>query len=353
MTPSPNDPTPRPSGPDSPGPPAATPASAPPGGRAPGSRHRRRLLAGGAVFGVVALAAGGALIAGVGRAGAAVLTNCQATPSSCGYPDATNTGVPAGTTLKTVPAQVSSGPGWSYNAANNDVVVTGNGTVLSGLSLSTELLINASNVTVKNVQVVTNGNFGIALTHTTGVTIQNSTISGSSAGRVSSAVDDVYGDSTGITLTGNNISNFRTAIQISTGMVSGNYIHDPGYISGDHTNGFYVNGGTEPLTIQGNTILNSLSQTDAINLDAGTGGGSVTNKTIKNNLLAGGSYTIYGGNSLGNATSNIVITGNRFGQLYYSTSGQYGPVAYFTSAATGSQWSGNIWDTTAATIPSP
>jgi Right handed beta helix region len=350
MTASPSTPSHIPGGQNSP----ATPGSVTPRSGAPGSRRRRRLLAGGAVFGVVALAAGGALIGGVGRASAAVLTNCSAKPSSCGYPDATNTGVQAGTTLKTVPAQVSSGPGWSYNATNNDVVVTGNGTVLSGLSLSSELLINASNVTVKNVQIVASGGFGIALTHTTGVTIVNSAISGSAgAGRLSSAVEDVYGDSTGITLTANNISNYRTAIQISTGTVTGNYIHDPGYVSGDHTNGFYVNGGTQPLTISGNTILNSLGQTDAINLDAGTGGGSVTNKTVKNNLLAGGSYTIYGGAALSDPTSNIVITGNRFGQLYYAKSGQYGPIAYFDPTATGSQWSGNIWDTTGATIPSP
>jgi hypothetical protein len=42
----------------------------------------------------------------------------------------------------------------------------------------------------------------------------------------------------------------------------------------------------------------------------------VANKTIENNFLAGGSYTIYGGDALSNPTPNIVITGNRFAQLY-------------------------------------
>ena len=37
---------------------------------------------------------------------------------------------------------------------------------------------------------------------------------------------------------------FKTAIQISTGLAHGNYIHNPGYIAGDHTNGFFANGGT-------------------------------------------------------------------------------------------------------------
>jgi hypothetical protein len=332
--------------------PPALPAS---GARAPAGRRGRML--GAAALGVATLAAAGALAGGgaEGQARAAVLTNCAATPSSCSYSDATNTGVPRGTTLKSVPSQVSSGPGWYYNAAGNDVIVNVSGTVLSGLYIPYNLVINASNVTVKNVQVVTNSAFGISLTHTTGVTIENSTISGqnSAAGRVGSAIDDVYGDSAGMVIDDNNIYYFKTAIQISTGLVDGNYIHDPGYVAGDHTNGFYVNGGTKPLTIQNNTIYDSLGQTDAINLDAGSSGVPVANKTVVNNLLAGGAYTIYGGTALGNPTSNIVIKGNRFGQLYYPLSGQWGPVAYFDSTGTGNVWSGNFWDSTGQAIPSP
>jgi Right handed beta helix region len=324
---------------------------------APAARGRRpgRML-GAAVLGAAALAAAGALtMGGAGRADAAVLTNCAAMPSACGYPDATNTGVPAGTTLKQVPSQISSGPGWSYNAADGEVIVTGNGTVLSGLYIPYTLEIEASNVTVNDVQVVSAGSFGISLIHTAGVTIENSTVSGQNAttGHVGSAIDDVYGDSTGLVLKDNNIFDFKTAIQISAGLAEGNYIHDPGYVSGDHTNGFYTNGGTAALTIEDNTIFNSLSQTDAINLDAGGSGVTVANKTVEGNFLAGGSYTIYGGAANNNPTSGIVITGNRFGQQYYPTSGQYGPAAYYTPTATGNTWSANIWDTTGQTIPAP
>ncbi len=329
---------------------AAIPA--PPAPRAPAGRR----LAGAAVLGAAVLAAAGALAGGAARADATVLTNCAPTPGTCSYPGAATTGVPAGTTLKQVPAQVTSGPGWTWNATTKTAVVTGKGTVLSGLSISGTLQINADNVTVKNVKVTTGGNFGISLTHTAGVTIANSTISGQNAttGRVSYAIDDVYGDSTGTTIKANNISDFRTAVQISTGLADGNYIHDPGFAPGDHTNGFYVGGGTQPLTIQNNTIFDSLGQTDAINLDAATPGPAapVANKTIRNNLLAGGSYTIYAGAASGSPTSGIVITGNRFGQNYYPQSGQYGPVAYFNPTGTGNTWTGNIWDTTAKTVPS-
>ncbi len=310
-------------------------------------------------LGVAALAAASALAVGgtAGRADAAVATNCAAKPSSCGYPDATNTGVPAGTALKAVPGQLTSGPGWTWNASTGTVTVTAKGTVLSGLAITGTLQISASSVTVKNVQVTSGGNFGISLAHTTGVTIQNSTISGqnSTTGRVSYAIDDVYGDSTGMIIKANNISSFRTAVQVSTGQVDSNYIHNPGYVAGDHTNGIYVNGGTQPLMIWNNTIFDSMGQTDAINLDAGTPGPSapVASKTISDNLLAGGAYTLYGGAAGGSPTSNIVIQDNRFGQLYYPKSGLYGPAYYFDAAGTGNKWSMNIWDTTGQTVPAP
>jgi hypothetical protein len=324
---------------------------------AAGARPGRRSRAAAAVLGVAALAAAGVLAGGGAgsRADAAVLTNCAANPVTCGYPGATNTGVPSGTTLKSVPSQVSSGTGWSYNAADSQVTVTGNGAVLSGLYIPYTVEIDASNVTLKNDQIVTGGAFAISLRHTTGVTIENSVISGTNAtsGRVNVAIDDVYGDSTGLNITGNNISAFRTAMQVSAGLVQGNYIHDPGYISGDHTNGIVTNGGTTAMTINDNTIFNSLGQTDAISLDAATAGATVSNKTISNNFLAGGGYSIYGGDGQSNPTSKIVITGNRFGQQYFAKGGQFGAVAYYNPAGTGSTWTGNIWDTTAQAIAAP
>src|SRR5580658_518715 len=270
--------------------------------------------------------------------------DCIMVPHTCGFPDATNTVVPSGMVLRSVPSQVSSGPGWSYTAADKDVVVTVDGTVLSGLSIPCNLVIDASNVTVQDVEVVTGGNFGISLTHTTGVTIEDSTISGQNltSGRVDSAIDDVYGDSTGIVIKNNNISRFRTGVQISTGMITGNYIHDPGYIPGDHTNGIYVGGTTEPLTIYGNTIFNDLGQTDDINLDASTSGQAVANKYVVDNLLAGGGYSIYGGGARNGRTSNIVIEDNDFGRLYYQKGGRYGAAAYVNQQQSGNVWSGNV-----------
>ena len=321
----------------------------PPGAHAfRGHRSRALMLAVAAVFTVGIIAAVGALVSH-----ASALTNCATTLSACHFPNAANTGVPAGTVLKTVPGQVSSGPGWSYNATDKAVIVTVNGTVLSDLYIPYNLEIDASNVTVKNVEVVTGGNFGISLTHTTGVTIEDSTISGQNltSGRVNSAIDDVYGDSTGIVIEDNNISRFRTGVQVSAGLIADNYIHNPGYIHGDHTNGIYVGGTTKPLMIYGNTIFNDLGQTDDISLDASRSGQDVANKIVVDNLLAGGGYSIYGGGARHDRTSNIVIEYNEFGRLYYPKGGRYGPVAYFNLRQAGNVWSGTSPSGQAAEVP--
>jgi Right handed beta helix region len=324
------------------------------------SKARSRLVAAAAVAAGIAAAAlvVAAIVPSAAMAAthAAAQLNCAAAPSSCGLPDATNTGVPAGMTLKTVPGQVSSGPGWSYDP-RGWVEVSGNGANLSGLYIPYNLDISASNVTINDVQVVTSGpsSFGISLRHTANVTIENSTISGVNAttGRVADAIDDIYGDSTGMVIKDNNISDWRTGVQVSSGLVTGNYIHTPGFAAGDHTNGIYDTGSTQPLTISGNTILNSFAQTDDITLEASSSGTTVANKTITGNLLAGGGYSIYAGASLGNTTANIIVTGNRFSTQYFPQGGMYGPAAYYNSAGTGNTWTGNTWDTTGQTVAAP
>jgi hypothetical protein len=127
----------------------------------------------------------------IGASGAARgACDCVTTPHACGFPDGTNTGVPSGMALRSVPSQVSSGPGWHYNAADGDVVVTVNRTVLSGLYIPYDLVIDASDVTVRDVKVMAGGYFGISLRHTKDVTIEDSTISGQNltSGRVDATI---------------------------------------------------------------------------------------------------------------------------------------------------------------------
>ena len=278
---------------------------------------------------------------------AAVPLNCAAAPSKCGYPGSSNTGVPAGTALKAVPGQVSSGPGWHYDS-RGWVEVTGNGATLTGLNIPYNVDVQASNVTLNDDNITTAGTFGVSLRHTAGATIENSTINGANtgAGRVNAAVSDVYGDSTGTLVKNNNISDFRIGVQLPAGTIAGNYVHDPGYINGDHTDGIMAGGSTTPATITGNTVFITLGQTCAVTIDASSTGQEVANQTVTGNFLSGGAYALYAGAGNNDHTANIHITGNRFGQQYFAKSGQYGADAYYTPTDPGNTWTGNVWDTT-------
>jgi hypothetical protein len=313
-------------------------------------RRRRRHIAVAVAAAAVVAVGGAALALGTtwspGHAG--VSLNCAAKPSACGYPDATNTGVPAGTTLKDVPGQVTSGPGWSYSAGT--VIVTGNNAVLNDLNIAGDVSVKATGVTLSNDKITTSGIFGVSLRHASGTTITHSDVGGTNAttGRVNYAIDDIYGDSTGLTIKDSNITDWRVGLNADTGTVTGNYIHSPGYQSGDHTDGIYDAEGTTQLTISDNTILNSLDQTCAIILQSATGV-PVSNLTITGNLLAGGSYALYLGGAQNDST-NIKVTNNRFSQQYHSLSGQYGPDNQYQAAGNGNTWTGNIWDTTGTTV---
>jgi hypothetical protein len=269
----------------------------------------------------------------------------SSTPTVSGFPDETTTGVPAGTALKRVPQDATSGTGWHWDT-RGWVEIDGAGAVFSGFQVTgTNIDISANNVTVSNSEIVNSqGGWGITLRHATGVTLDRNTIRGTSVTDPGdNAIRDIYGDADGVRITGNNVYWWGSGINHfdTGGLIQGNFIHD---LKNDstgqqHLNGIQLGSGSGPLmTIDHNTILNPDSQTDAIML--ANDDGAQTNRTITNNLLAGGGYTFYGAGGPAGSAANIRFTGNRFSTRYYPQSGYWGAVAYWKS---GNVWSDNVW----------
>ncbi|MGV8849597.1 MAG: DUF4082 domain-containing protein [Propionibacteriaceae bacterium] len=271
------------------------------------------------------------------------LTNCVSVPSRCGYPDATNTGVPAGTAMLRVPQDIKSGPGWVWDSRG--WLQASSGAVVKNVIVSGTINMAGSNVTVTNTRVLVAGeSWGIGLQHATNAVISNSEI-GIAGGspRLMVGIKDIYGDSTGTQVLRNEVVNTSTGIQVYEGLIADNYVHDMGYQSGDHINGTTSNGSTTMMTIRHNTILNQIGQTDAISLFQDFG--IEANRLITDNLVAGGGYTIYGGdNQRFGKTSNIMITNNRFSNVFFPNGGSYGPIAAFDATGSGNVLSGNFWD---------
>jgi putative Ig domain-containing protein len=290
-------------------------------------------------------------------------TSLAMSVNSTAYPSASNTGPAAGTVLKTIGSasgQVSSGPGWVY--AGGYVKISGAGTVFNGFNLSGfGVAVFANNVTISNCVISVGGQsvFPVSIQTDqnnngkpiTSFTIKNCTISGSDddMNRAAACIKDVYGATTGILVQACNLYWTANGIQVYSGNLIGNYIHDLicNVSYGDHVNGINVSGGTNAMLIQNNTILNSNGQTDCIALFQDTAPPAIANKVINNNLMAGGGYCVYGGQSgaeyAGLPASNIVITNNAISTVYYPTGGAFGPIIYFSPGNSGNEWSGNVW----------
>jgi len=103
-------------------------------------------------------------------------TNCAPNPHLCGYPDATNTGVPAGTVLKRVPQDVTSGSGWHYDD-RGWVVIDGNGTVFDSFKVNMGVVVEASNVTISRSEITVDGedSYGVTVGQV-GVPVANTII---------------------------------------------------------------------------------------------------------------------------------------------------------------------------------
>ena len=280
-------------------------------------------------------------------------SNCGPDPHLCGFPDATNTGVPAGMNLVSVPAQASHGPGWSSDAQGN-VTVFGAGAVFAGYSVHGVVTVTGSSATVRDDSIVNSGTDingdGVNLSgNPSNVTIEDVTMAspnGASGNGLFAGIKDINGEAMGTRVLDNNIADASTGVQIYIGVIQDNYIHNiTPAAPGSHLNGTTSNGSTVPLTIQHNTVFNPNGQTDAVSLFEDFG--VEANVVINDNLLAGGGYTIYGGQNAGGPQAyNIKITNNRISTIYFPQGGFYGYITAFNPSAPGNVWSGNVWDAT-------
>lgn len=296
--------------------------------------------------------------------GSGTSVNCAQQPSKCGYPDATNTGPNTGT-LTSVPAQATSGPGWKWDSNLKVVRTTAAGAVMKNLDIAGQVVIDHPNALLTDSRVSACGgssdNDVIAIRYRSSdasyrgsdATIQRNELIGTPAGcthRARSGIRDIYGAAPNVVVQGNDISGTGNGITIEyNGTITDNWIHDLGHLPGDHHSGISTHGGALQVTVRHNTALLANTST------SGGGGlsaaltiyadfGHAQNTTLEDNLISGGAYTIFGGNSgdgydASKPATNIKILGNRF----VCGDWVYGPIAFY-KAGTGNELSGNYCD---------
>ncbi|MFI7602244.1 hypothetical protein [Actinoplanes sp. NPDC049681] len=245
------------------------------------------------------------------------------------FPDDGSTGVPAGVTLKA--------------ATTTSLRVRRAGTVIDRADIRGEISVEANDVTIKNSRVVNAGNWGIVQRpEAKGLVVKDSEIRGNGKDRLQYAILNLgSGD---ISVLRNDISKVSDALSTNVGLIEGNYLHDPVYFDGDHTDMIQSNSGPpagQRLVIRHNTVVNTLEQTAAVALFQDFG--VQHDATIEHNLLAGGGYALYAGSGAKGTSYNIRVVGNVFSREVFGKSGQYGPVAYWDKGGSGNVWQDNVW----------
>ncbi|WP_407180101.1 right-handed parallel beta-helix repeat-containing protein [Bradyrhizobium sp. STM 3562] len=258
--------------------------------------------------------------------------------STCGYPDASNTGVPPDIALT------------SRQTDDGCLVVSNDNTVIDALHVTGCIDVEANNVTIQNSRVTaTTGiwwaiKYGATKPNATGLKILHVTVESIPGQGPAADGGYPYGISTqgtgSLEVGYSNISGFKDGIDVAQGYIHDNWIHDLAKYADAHTQGIYVwaapSGGS--LLIKHNTITDIiLDSTAAIFMKEGLG---IHDVTIQDNWLAGGSYTLYGG---GADTTNIQVLDNRFSTEITPKGGQYGSISYWSSTRTGNLWRNNAW----------
>jgi hypothetical protein len=264
---------------------------------------------------------------------------CIHRPSACGYPDATNSGVPPGVKLK---------------SKSGTMHVTGAGSTIKDIRLDGTISVEADNTTIEDSEIIVNGSescsshpcggHGILIEGgVSGTVIEHTTIRGGASSGADVVQSDVKNEGEDTQLSYDYLYNATEPLN-GDGQISNSFIDANGAIPEEHYEDIYYGGGAGPLIADHDTMLNPHPQTAVV--FASVDFGNQTMLSITNNLMAGGGYVLYGGGSgeSGEVLGPVTVTGNRFSRLYFREGGFYGLDAHFNDAVT--VWSKNIWDET-------
>lgn len=255
-------------------------------------------------------------------------TTTPTTRPASGFPNASNTGVPAGVALTPY-----AGP----------CRVTTAGTVIDGKTVNCHLTIAANNVTIRNS--VVNGT--VTTSGGTGLLVADSEVrigdrAGTGIGNSGFTVERV--EVTG----GNRSINCELNCTVRDSYVHGQFTDETGVF---HESGIRMGAGS--------TIVHNTIACDAPDVppDAGCSAGltgygdfaAVENNLIQDNLFKAstGGTCAYGGSSRGkpytNGARNIRFINNVFERGTTGYCGKWAPIMDFNRSAPGNVWSGNVW----------
>jgi hypothetical protein len=288
--------------------------------------------------------------------GLAKATGCVANPSACGYPDATNSGVPAGTPLTAVGSMVAATPGQ----------------VISARSVAGTITVAADNVTIVNTQVLPpsggSGSAGIMVeSGVEGTVFQNVTVGGPGGGSQSLQAA-IRNSGSGTVAQSVYLYNCSDCWE-GQGSIRDSYMRVDSIYPDAHAEDLYVCGGS--IEVSHSTLLNAVEQTATVFGDTANCGGN--NFVVSHSLLAGGGYVLYPQANSSSRTGTMTVVGNRIGRCtsapvfvprsggtvcaggadeggFQPRGGYFGVAAYYYLGDAQDIWEGNVWADSSAPV---
>ena len=220
------------------------------------------------------------------------------------FPNASNTGVPKGITLK----------------ASGSLVITKAGTVISGLNIDGCVDVEAANVSIVNSKITcSRSGTAVHVFDGASLTMTNSEIDG--AGRTDQCVGcDNY------TLQGVNIHDCVDGIKMgSNDVIEGSYVHDLVRLSGTHNDAIQTQGGSNDVVKDNTLMAYNAATDDPMNaaIQTGTLNQNLSNVVVEHNYMDGGNYTVNAGAT---STAGYSIKGYVFKDNVFGTDYRYGVV---------------------------
>jgi hypothetical protein len=270
-------------------------------------------------------------------------TGSTATCPLPAYPNASCTGVPAGTPLTVV---------------NGNKTYSTSGQVISGLDIHGKVIINANNVTLKNSIVrgpAAGGCSNGAAIETTGmgIVIQDVEVLMENP---TACLDGVWTFGSTVTILRANIHGGVDGVKTGSNiLIQDSYIHDMQWFASDpnqgggetHNDGVQTFAGETSVTLRHNTI--DLSTTNNSN---SAWQGSGYNSRAENNYLDGGGCTInFAAQSLGGGATlqPMYVNNNHFGRHRGFTN----CVVLISLKTVMTEYNGNVWQDTLLPVPPP
>jgi len=279
---------------------------------------------------------------------AAQATNSSAvsvtvTPYNSTWPNADNTGVPAGIVLV---------PSYFLGVNENEQVM--DSMVLLVYDGYLSIPDTVSNLTLQRVYVkpincndstLLCSNYPLLGTQSIAhLTLKNSELNGSTTGLVDDfPAEALEGGTSSLLIEGSNIHGVITPFfTTNNSAFINNYIwnvsYSPAY-GGGHNENIFVQTSSN-VQIRHNTLLNKQQQTAAIFLDSYNG--NINNVTEDDNLVGGGDYCIYAtADNDAYPVTNETITNNHFATNFFPQCAYYGPVTGLDGAII---WQNNVWN---------